>query len=54
VCARVKTAFAAVSLAVAVGCGGGGSPTEEIPSCENRGDMYFAGGWGRPLPAPVA
>ena len=43
-CARVKTAFAAVSLAVAVvGCGGGGSPTEEIPSCENRGDMYFAG-----------
>ena len=41
----IKTASATVSLAVAlIGCGGdGGATTEEIPSCENRGDMYFAG-----------
>ena len=40
-----STAAAAISLAVAlIGCGGGGgSTTEPLPSCENRGDLYFAG-----------
>ena len=42
---KTASASATVSLAVAlIGCGGdGGATTEEIPSCENRGDMYFAG-----------
>lgn len=40
-----RTAPPAVALAVAlIGCGGdGGSDTEPLPSCENRGDVYFAG-----------
>src|SRR5262245_55893721 len=39
-----RAAPAAISIALALtGCGGGGSDTEPLPSCENRGDVYFAG-----------